>query len=258
MRYIKTAALALALLLLTVSLISCAGNADGKETGQYADAVSTAPDSETAPETEEEIKLFEYKEVGGGAVISMCRLLAKDLEVPSEIDGLPVIGVGDHVFKGINEIERVTVPEGVLMIGDSAFENCRNLSSVTLPSTLSSVGARAFRETPWYEALDEEFTVVGDGVLIKCAGEATEITLPDGVKYLTDAFENRDDITSVIIPDGVRTIGSYAFSGMDALESVAIPESVRVIGSSAFSACRSLREITLPAGIETLGEFLFN
>lgn len=257
MRYTKIAALFIAAVLILLSVSSCGGNNGTPETSA-PDA--TAPVTDTgAPETEQpEIKLFEYKTAAGGAVITTCRLLAEEIEVPSEIDGISVIGIGEKVFLGIDELETVVVPEGVLMIGDSAFENCRNLKNVTLPSTLSSVGARAFRETPWYESLDDEFTVVGDGVLIKYSGESPEVVLPDGIGYLTDAFENRDDITSVAVSDGVRTIGSYAFSGMDALEKIEIPQSVRVIGSSAFSACRALREITIPEGVESIGEFLFS
>jgi len=52
-------------------------------------------------------------------------------------------------------------------------------------------------------------------------------------------------VRSVVIGNGVRSIGDYAFSGFTNLTSVSIPESVTNIGEGSFADCASLKEITV-------------
>lgn len=63
--------------------------------------------------------------------------------------------------------------------------------------------------------------------------------------------------TSVIIPDGVTSIGAQAFNGSSTVESIKIPDSVRIIGSSAFCGCSKLKDINLPMGITSIGRSVF-
>ena len=62
-----------------------------------------------------------------------------------------------------------------------------------------------------------------------------------------------NNIKSVVIKNGVTSIGDYAFSGCSNLESVTIPESVTSIGTAAFSECISLKSISLPSKLTTIG-----
>jgi len=64
-------------------------------------------------------------------------------------------------------------------------------------------------------------------------------------------------ITSVIIPDGVETIGNYAFRGCQSLTSITIPDSVTTISRGAFSLCPSLTSITIPDNVTTISESAF-
>jgi hypothetical protein len=52
-------------------------------------------------------------------------------------------------------------------------------------------------------------------------------------------------VHSVIIGNGVRSIGSYAFSGFTNLTNISIPKSVNNIGEGTFSGCINLKEITV-------------
>ena len=65
------------------------------------------------------------------------------------------------------------------------------------------------------------------------------------------------NIKTVIIDNGVTSIGWNAFSGCKNLTSINIAGSVKYIGESAFSGCTSLRSITIPNGVECIGPTAF-
>ena len=82
---------------------------------------------------------------------------------------------------------------------------------------------------------------VADGVatITGYTGKGTEIIIPsqiDGYNVISiadDAFSS-DTLNSVVIPNGVLSIGWFAFRECDALYSVTIPDSVNNIGYNAF------------------------
>jgi hypothetical protein len=61
----------------------------------------------------------------------------------------------------------------------------------------------------------------------------------------------------VTIPDGVTSIGNYAFSGCGSLTSVAIPDSMTSIGDGVFYFCSSLTSVTIPDGVTSIGRQAF-
>jgi len=65
------------------------------------------------------------------------------------------------------------------------------------------------------------------------------------------------DIQTVIIEDGVTSIGSYTFYNCNSLTSASIPNSVTSIGSYSFSKCTGLTSITIPNSVTSIGEFAF-
>lgn len=65
-------------------------------------------------------------------------------------------------------------------------------------------------------------------------------------------------LTSVTIPDNVKSIGSYAFSGCSNLTSITIPDSVMSIGEYAFAGCTSLTSVTIGNGVTSIGEGVFS
>ncbi len=70
---------------------------------------------------------------------------------------------------------------------------------------------------------------------------------------------NNDEITTVVIEEGVTSIGSFAFHDCIHLTSINIPDSIKSIGNSAFSCCFSLTgTITIPDGVTSIGNNTFS
>lgn len=110
---------------------------------------------------------------------------------------------------------------------------------------------------------DYSYTIANDEVTItKYNGSDTTVSVPaqiDG-KAVTaigeEAFIGKG-VVSVTIPEGVRSIGNYAFDQCRKLTDIRLPSSVESIGNLAFNLCIVLPEITLPKNLSTLGMYLF-
>ena len=77
--------------------------------------------------------------------------------------------------------------------------------------------------------------VIKDGVLEKYTGSGGDVVIPNGVKTIGNwAFRNCLSLCNISIPDSVTSIGDEAFSWCHGLEHITIPESVTSIGDEAF------------------------
>ena len=65
-------------------------------------------------------------------------------------------------------------------------------------------------------------------------------------------------IKYIMLPDGLTSIGSYAFDGCQKLQNISIPNGVTKIWNHAFSACSALTDVTLPPNIRLIGSWAFN
>lgn len=84
------------------------------------------------------------------------------------------------------------------------------------------------------------------------------VSLPDGLTSIGDyAFCNCRVLTEINIPGSVTRIGESAFNGPSGLISVQIPEGVTEIGKNAFYYCNNLTTITIPTTLDSIGEAAF-
>ena len=97
------------------------------------------------------------------------------------------------------------------------------------------------------------WTLDGDGTLTISGTGKMKDYYPSNNDTTAPWGENCSLIKSVVISDGVTSIGGYAFIDCFSLTSVTIPDSVTSIGGSAFSYCRSLTSVTIGNGVTSIG-----
>ena len=98
------------------------------------------------------------------------------------------------------------------------------------------------------------WTLTDDGVLtFSGEGNMRNYTYKSEMPW----YKYIEQITSVVLEEGVTSISNYAFYGMPNLKSVTIPESVTTIGTYAFKNCTALNDIVLPDKLTKLGESAF-
>ena len=113
---------------------------------------------------------------------------------------------------------------------------------VVIPNCITKIGRDAFSDDFW-----------GKNPSI------TSVIIPQGIKSVDDcAFSGCTNLIKVSIPEGVTKIGEYAFSICKSLEAVVIPNSVIKIGENAFSGCESLKEIIFPFDLTEISENAFS
>ena len=84
------------------------------------------------------------------------------------------------------------------------------------------------------------------------------VTLPEGLQSIGDyAFYRCDSLAAVTLPEGLQSIGDYAFYGCTSLTAIEIPSSITSIGASAFNGCTSLEAVTLPERLQSIGVAAF-
>lgn len=106
-------------------------------------------------------------------------------------------------------------------------------------TTITS-GSCGYNLTWEYNAEKYELTISGTGDMFNYA----------------DADVPWGEIKTLIIEEGVTSIGDYAFD-WSSVENVTLPESLERIGTAAFDMCIFLEDIVIPEGVKTIGEGAF-
>ncbi len=180
----------------------------------------------------------------------------------SSCDALTKVSLGglseipESAFEKCRSITKIELGKRVKRIGERAFRGCTALMSVSIDKSVEVIENSAFAETSWFDSNQDEFLIVGNGILIKYGGGAANVELPTSVKRISDAFAGSDTLRS-LTAKGVATVEAGAFSGCKNLARVTFNEGLEAIGERAFSSCSALSTIYLPKSLKTIGKNAF-
>ena len=114
-------------------------------------------------------------------------------------------------------------------------------------------------DMPVVEIGEQAFQGAGGNKAPNNRDAITSVVVPDSVTTIGEfAFADIDELTEVRLPDSVTTIGDYAFADIDELTEVRLPDSLKVIPGGAFSNCGKLSKANLPASLEVIDVFAFS
>ena len=128
------------------------------------------------------------------------------------------------------------------------------ITDVVIPSSINGVSVRAIGSTTLVSSvsyLNKEKIIASP--LANNLNKKTKVKLLATVSRGPFSSKN---LTSVVIPDSVTTIGDNAFRDNN-LTSVTIPNSVTSIGNGAFSS-NNLTSVVIPNSVTTIGNFAFS
>ena len=180
-----------------------------------------------------------------------------------------VTSIGECVFKDCSGLTSVTIPNSVTSIGDKAFYNCKGLATIAIPNSMTSIGEYAFYccEGLTSVTIPNSVTSIGESAFIYCRNLVSvhisdleawcnisfESSYSNPLYYAHHLYLNGSEITNVIIPSSMTSVGRWVFCGCRDLTSIVIPNSVTSIGKSAFLDCSGLISIVIPNSVTRIG-----
>ena len=198
--------------------------------------------------------------VGGGTykLPALTKNVSSHVTIPKNINGHPVTSIGDFAFQCCYNLPSIDIPDGVKVIGRYAFSECYKMSPPTLPLSVTDLQEDAFDRCFAFKtiSLPSSITNIGHGVFMSSG--LTAIVIPEGVKSIgSQAFSFCNDLKIAYISASVETIGYGAFKQCYDLSSVVIANGVKHIGDSAFEMCEALTTFDVPGSVESIGSQAF-
>ena len=236
--------------------------------------------------------MFAYEEKDDGIWITGFDESVSELEIPDEIDGVPVVGIDEYAFCSSSGLKKVVICDTIKEIAEGAFYGCSDLEEVVFEGTVGNIGEYAFAdcESLTSIAIPEGIRTLSSYVLAYDTS-LTKVELPDTleeIEYGAFAYTSNleeinvsarnsilssydgalydDDLTTLImcpngkksieIPDTVTAISDSAFANCSDITEIELPDSLTTIGRSAFIRS-GLKSINIPASVESMGFGLF-
>ncbi len=177
----------------------------------------------------------------GGSIWSDKPVLAVDIRSG-------VTGVGKDAFYGCDDLQVISLPDTVTQLDDNALGNCPALSDILVDA-----------KNPAYKSVDGALYSKDGTVLVKGPANAEAFVVPDGVATIGDyAFFGAKYLTSIYFPEGsLTTIGAMAFEFCEGLTELLLPAGVTEIGMYAFAHCSGLRSVDLPVSLKHVSDMAF-
>lgn len=218
----------------------------------------------------------------GDSVFKNCTNLT-EITLPDEISAIP-----QQTFYGCTSLTTVNA-SNVTEIESEAFRNCTSLTTLNVSENVVKMGADALYHTAIFnEQYDEDGNeavikyfnnwVIGlksnlsenekdiviqegtVGIADSSIRRINSVQLPSTLKYIGDkAFQNQYpyiNLSEMNLPEGLISIGSYAFESTD-LKEITIPSTVESVGSYAFSKTK-IETVVVESGVKEINDYAFN
>lgn len=212
-------------------------------------------------------------EIGDGVVSLGKEVFSECTGLTSVKLGSGVLTIGVRAFQNCTGLTSITIPNSVTTIEATAFADCTGLTSITIPDSVTTIEVAAFADCFALKNVEIESVEISisDNAFDDCPIES--VTIPASalssfarlslktVVFTSGEIEERaffiygegsDQLTSVVLEDGVTSIGKEAFRECTGLESVVIGSGVTTIGNGAFSDCSGLKSVELGSGVTTI------
>ena len=241
-------------IILLAVLVSC--QKDGAPSFDFQTESETETETQNFSASDEEIDFssmleFELSEDGKSYIISSGQnCTAENVIIPAEYNGKPITEIGNDAFAnmpiksvvfpdsikvigewsfcGDNELESITIGQGVTIIGSTAFSECYSLKNVVIPDNVQMIGECAF----------------------SCCFELESVAIGSGIKVISKEAFGSTRLKSIVIPSTVETIDKNAFAYCEQLEEVVIGDGIKRIEQRAFADCKKLKKVILPNTLE--------
>ena len=194
---------------------------------------------------------YQYALLDDGTIeITRYKGSADRLAIPAKIAGKTVTSIRYSAFYSCDSLTSVSIPDSVEQISTNLFVGCSKLKTISVSP-----------DHPYFATIDGVLFRKADKALISYpAGiKSSTYTIPQGIASIGDyAFDSCTSLTSVSIPDSVTSIGDCAFGSCTSLTSVSIPDSVTSIGDYAFGSCTFLTSVSIPDSVTSIGDRAFS
>lgn len=187
----------------------------------------------------------------------------RSIVIPSSVTS---IGTNAFCLCDNDHLTSLVIPSSVTTIGDMAFQKCKSLTSIVIPASVTSIGRGALigcislesirveEGNPNYDSRGNCNAIIETATNTLISGCKETVILPSVHHIGDEAFWGMTGLTSITIPNNVKTIGLGAFTQCENLENIEISEGVEEIGISAFSPCNKITSIHIPASVTMIQE----
>ena len=163
------------------------------------------------------------------------------IDIPSN-----VTRISDYTFMDCSNLSSINIPSKVTYIGKSAFRNCKNVDcELVLPNALEEIGERAFEHCEKLHGtleIPNSVTKFDDYWTFSYCG-FSKVIVPALERIMNPTFAYNENLTEVVLSEGIKTLEGDIFWGCTSLTELTIPESVEEIYGDALGGCDNITKL---------------
>ena len=225
----------------------------------YASAVKAVTMTTFTYTGNAKIPRFEEVEYFVGAAAVYSHTFDKPTEAPGHGEVVyvgKVTELGSNCLQFKNDLYSIVIPEGVEKLGFKAFYACQKLTDIALPLSLKEIGDVSGLTFEACTDLEKGHFVIKD--LKWWCSMVIKGIYSNPIYYAKHIYDtNNQEITDLVIPEDITSIGDYAFCRCEGLKSVTFHDKMTYLGANSFYSCTGLTNVEIPASIKTINEGAF-